>query len=78
MVKWMLVLYFAGLAGSGAPPVATSIGPFDQRDGCFAVGALAQKDGWKGWCYPIGDVPLKKTEAPAPDKKAPAADKKKP
>ena len=66
-MKWVLVLYFAGLGGQAQ--VATSIGPYDDRDGCMAVGAqLASKDGWKGFCYPIGDVPLKKPDAPAEKK----------
>lgn len=74
-MKWVLVLYFAGL-GNQSPTVATSIGPYDTRDGCLAVGSqMAMKDGWKGFCYPVGAIPMKqKPEAPAaekPEKKKP-------
>lgn len=61
-MKWFLVLYFAGLGGEAK--VATSVGPYENRDGCAAVGQLAIKDGWKAFCYPVGDVPLKKPDAP--------------
>lgn len=67
-MKWVLVLYFAGLGGQGQM-AATSIGPYENRDSCAAAGQLALKDGWKGFCYPVGDLPLKKPDAPAAGKK---------
>jgi hypothetical protein len=74
-MKWMLVLYFIGLGGQA--PALTSIGPYESRDGCFAVGQLAAKDGLRGFCYPVGDVPLKKPEPSAEKKPEPEAPKKK-
>lgn len=65
-MKWMLVLYFVALGGD--TKVATSIGPYDEQPACAAVGQLAIKNGWKAECYPVGTIPLKKTEAPAPAK----------
>lgn len=67
-MTWFLVLLFTGLGN--VSPVATSMGPFegpDARAGCFAVAQLAAKDGWKGFCYPAGVVPLNKPEAKAPE-----------
>lgn len=70
-MKWILVLYFAGLGNQGQM-AATSIGPYDNKQSCLAVGQLmAAKDGWKGFCYPVGDIPLKENKeqgAPAPKK----------
>lgn len=74
-MKWFLVLYFAGLGGQGAT-VATSIGPYDDREGCLAIGSqMAMKDGWKGFCYPVGTIPLKTPAVKKPDASSPTTKK---
>lgn len=71
-MKWFLVLYFAGVAGA---QVSTSIGPYDSRDGCVAIGQLAVKDGWRVYCYPVGKIPLQPA-AKTDEKPAEKTDKK--
>lgn len=69
-MKWMLVLLYTGLGN--AEQVATAIGPYDNGDQCIAIRQLVSKDGWKGFCYPVGNIPLQKRESEKkPEKKKP-------
>lgn len=61
-MKFFLVLYFAGGLNGGT--VATSIGPYDDQPSCDIALKYSAKDGWKGFCYPIGHIEIKQQEAP--------------
>lgn len=69
-MKWVLVLLAIGGTGDAGVKAGLAVGEYDTRDGCAAVAKIAIQDGFKPYCYPVGDVPLKTPDA------APKADPK--
>ncbi|WP_119270892.1 hypothetical protein [Taklimakanibacter deserti] len=73
-MKWVLILLAVG--GTAGPGVQAgfSVGEYPTQDQCRAVAKLAINDGFKPYCYPVGDVSalMKKPDAagPKPEKKA--------